>query len=128
MGKPGWSSTRDRKFCFAALHSRKDIQFLSLVEDHPVFHKNVCKNLLISEFAGKISIGLQLGGASLETRNLSLGVRSFMSLVLCVVLCRPLFVFFFFFCPSSTYGFWLLLWYSQTFRVQSNNWLVNQQN
>jgi hypothetical protein len=31
----------------AALHSRKDITFLSLVEDHPVFPKNVCKNLLI---------------------------------------------------------------------------------
>ena len=29
-----------------ALHSRKDIKFLSLVEDHPVFPKNVCKNLL----------------------------------------------------------------------------------
>jgi hypothetical protein len=26
--------------------SRKDIKFLSLVEDHPVFPKNVCKNLL----------------------------------------------------------------------------------
>ena len=32
---------------FAALHSRKDIQFLSHVEDHPVFPKNVCKNLLL---------------------------------------------------------------------------------
>ena len=31
---------------FAPLHSRKDIKFLSLVEDHPVFPKNVCKNLL----------------------------------------------------------------------------------
>ena len=31
---------------FAALHSRKDIKFLSLMEDHPVFPKNVCKNLL----------------------------------------------------------------------------------
>ena len=28
------------------LHSRKDITFLSLVEDHPGFPKNVCKNLL----------------------------------------------------------------------------------
>jgi hypothetical protein len=50
LGKPGWSSTRDRNCClfarFAALHSRKDIKFLSLVEDHPVFPKNVCKNLL----------------------------------------------------------------------------------
>ena len=26
---------------------RADIQFLSLVEDHPVFPKNVCKNLLV---------------------------------------------------------------------------------
>ena len=32
---------------FAALLSRKDIIFISLVEDHPVFPKNVCKNLLI---------------------------------------------------------------------------------
>jgi hypothetical protein len=31
---------------FAALHSRKDIEFISFVEDLPVFHKNVCKNLL----------------------------------------------------------------------------------
>jgi hypothetical protein len=28
------------------LHSRKDIKFLSLVEDQPVFPKIVCKNLL----------------------------------------------------------------------------------
>jgi len=47
-----WSSTRDR-ICLclstrsAALHSWKDIQFLSLVEDPPVFHINVWKNLLI---------------------------------------------------------------------------------
>jgi hypothetical protein len=34
---------------FSALHSRKDIKFLSLAEDHPIFPKNVCKNLLINE-------------------------------------------------------------------------------
>jgi hypothetical protein len=33
---------------FRSLHSRKDITFLSLVEDHPFFPKNVCKNLLMS--------------------------------------------------------------------------------
>jgi hypothetical protein len=32
---------------FAALHSRKDIKFLSLVQDRPVFPKNVYKNLLL---------------------------------------------------------------------------------
>jgi hypothetical protein len=46
------SSTRDRNcLCLsirsAALHSWKDIKFLSLVEDPPVFHINVWKNLLI---------------------------------------------------------------------------------
>jgi hypothetical protein len=41
---------------FAALYSRKDITFLSLVEDHPVFPKNVCKNLLF--LSGPI-IGVQ---------------------------------------------------------------------
>jgi hypothetical protein len=30
----------------AALHSQNDIKCLSLVEDHPDFPKNVCKNLL----------------------------------------------------------------------------------
>jgi hypothetical protein len=34
-------------------YSRKDIKFLSLVEDHPVFPKNVCKNLL---FLGTITV------------------------------------------------------------------------
>ena len=29
-----------------AFHSQKDIKFLLLVEDHLVFPKNVCKNLL----------------------------------------------------------------------------------
>jgi hypothetical protein len=33
---------------FHWLHSRKDLKFISLVEDHPVFPKNVYKNLLIS--------------------------------------------------------------------------------
>jgi len=46
------SSTRDRNFlCLsnrsAVLHSWKDIKFLSLLEDPPVFHINVWKNLLI---------------------------------------------------------------------------------
>jgi len=46
------SFTRDRKFVclftrFAALHSWKDLKFLSLVEDPLVFHINVWKNLLI---------------------------------------------------------------------------------
>ena len=36
--------------------------------------------------AGKISIGLQLGGASLETRNLSLGCLRFFRLALLPVL------------------------------------------
>ena len=30
--------------------------FLSLVEDHPVFPKNVCKNLLVSVFMSLIQI------------------------------------------------------------------------
>jgi hypothetical protein len=38
------------------------------------------------ETAGKISIGLQLGGASLETRNLSLGCLRFFHLALLLVL------------------------------------------
>ena len=44
---------------FAALHSRKDIKFLSLVEDHPVFPKNVCKNLLhlaCSEYTSRLCL------------------------------------------------------------------------
>ena len=51
MGKPRWSSSRDRNSCVFSLVSLrstrgKDIKFLSLVEDHPVFPKNVWKNLL----------------------------------------------------------------------------------
>jgi hypothetical protein len=42
--------------------------------------------------AGKISIGLQLGGASLETRNLSLGCLRFFRLALLSVL-DPLYLF-----------------------------------
>ena len=30
-----------RSFRCAALHSQKDIKFLSLVEDHPIFRKNL---------------------------------------------------------------------------------------
>ena len=36
--------------------------------------------------AGKISIGLQLGGASLESRNLSIGCLRFFGLALLLVL------------------------------------------
>jgi len=47
------SSTRDRHLlCLstpsAALYSWKDIKFLSLVEDPPVFHINIWKHLLVS--------------------------------------------------------------------------------
>jgi hypothetical protein len=34
--------------------SRKDITFLSLVEDHPVFLKNVCKNLSFLHIPGNM--------------------------------------------------------------------------
>jgi hypothetical protein len=58
------------------------------------------------------------------------GVRVARYLVFCVKFCRSLFVLVFFFswpmfvCPSSNYGFWLPLWYFQTFlKIPRLRWI-----
>ena len=52
------------------------------------------------------------------------GVRVARYLVFCLVFCRPLFVYFCLFgrcnvCPLSIYGFFLPLWYLQTFLINN---------
>ena len=68
--------SREGKYCtFNKILVRKRIK-----------HRKEGKTEKSQTSAGKISIGLQLGGASLETRNLSLGCLRFFLLALLPVL------------------------------------------
>jgi hypothetical protein len=73
-----------------------------------------------------------LSGAPTFTSSFS-GVSATQSLVSCVVFCRSLLVLLSFFfdhcivCPSLIGGFWLPLWYLQTFfLIWKPSWIYNQ--
>ena len=73
-------------FMFGVSHEGKYCTFNKILVRKRIKHRLEGKTEKSQTLAGKISIGLQLGRASLETRNLSLGCMSFFRLALLPVL------------------------------------------